>query len=143
MKLSSRSARRGGNLELNMTPMIDVVFLLLIFFMTTSSIVQSERELDPAIKVQRKSAGKAARDLQPAVIEITELATGEFVYKIGGRECITVSELTTVLMKFQNKEEAFVRVPDGARFDMAAGAIQACKDASFVTVAYVPASSTP
>ncbi len=36
MRLTSRSGKHSGNLELNMTPMIDVVFLLLIFFMVTT-----------------------------------------------------------------------------------------------------------
>ena len=36
MKLSNRRTDRGTRMELNMTPMIDMVFLLLIFFFTTS-----------------------------------------------------------------------------------------------------------
>ena len=35
MRLTSRSGKHSGSLELNMTPMIDCVFLLLIFFMTS------------------------------------------------------------------------------------------------------------
>jgi hypothetical protein len=46
MKLSSHKIERESRLELSMTSMIDVVFLLLIFFMTTSSIHETERELD-------------------------------------------------------------------------------------------------
>ena len=37
MKLSKK-AKRGGNLQLNMTPMIDCVFLLLIFFMSCTQV---------------------------------------------------------------------------------------------------------
>ncbi len=47
MKLSKRN-KRGGNLQLNMTPMIDCVFLLLIFFMTctqVSAVNKTEMEL--------------------------------------------------------------------------------------------------
>jgi len=42
MKLSK--GRRGSKLEINMTPMIDVTFLLLIFFMTVNQVSKSQRE---------------------------------------------------------------------------------------------------
>lgn len=43
----SRSKRRGTFLLLDMTPMIDIVFLLLIFFLWTMQLVQDARtELD-------------------------------------------------------------------------------------------------
>ncbi len=42
MKLSKK-LKRGGNLQLNMTPMIDCVFLLLIFFMTCTQVSESKK----------------------------------------------------------------------------------------------------
>ena len=138
MRLTSRSGKHSGSLELNMTPMIDCVFLLLIFFMTTASFVETERELNPAIKVQRASA-KAAGDFQPAVIDVVRGAGGRFVYRVGGREIGTQQELTQVLKQFDNKVQgAFVRVSDDAIFDLPAAAIQAAKDAGFPFVSYVP-----
>jgi biopolymer transport protein ExbD len=138
MRLTSRSGKHGGSLELNMTPMIDCVFLLLIFFMTTASFVETERELNPAIKVQRASA-KGAGDLQPAVIDVVRGTGGRFVYRIGGREIETQRELTQVLRQFDNKiQGAFVRVSNDAIFDLPAAAIQAAKDAGFPFVSYVP-----
>ena len=121
-----------------MTPMIDCVFLLLIFFMTTASFVETERELNPAIKVQRASA-RAAGDFQPAVIDVVKGSGGSFVYRVGGREIGTQQELTQVLKQFDNKiQGAFVRVSDDAIFDLPAAAIQAAKDAGFPFVSYVP-----
>jgi hypothetical protein len=66
MKLTSRGRAK---LDMQMTSMIDVVFLLLIFFMVTSSFQKTERELDPAVKVERK-AGSQAQDLAPAIVEV-------------------------------------------------------------------------
>jgi len=43
MRLSSFQKRRA--LEINMTPMIDVVFQLLIFFMTCSQVSEANREV--------------------------------------------------------------------------------------------------
>ena len=67
-----------------MTSMIDVVFLLLIFFMTTASFVKTERQLDTNIKNQ-DSASSSASDMEPAIVEIVR-SGGQFAYRIGARE---------------------------------------------------------
>lgn len=135
MKLTNR--RHGSKIDLQMTSMIDCVFLLLIFFMVTSSFNKAERELDPAIKVQR-AAGAAASDLAPAMVDVVRGERG-FVYKLGGREMTSASELTRVLRQLNNKADgAIVRVEDEAPFEMAASAIQSCKSAGFALVSYVP-----
>ena len=57
MQINKRS-RSGGTLELNMTPMIDVVFLLMIYFMSTlnaTSISKEPMEL-PKLKGTRDQA---------------------------------------------------------------------------------------
>ena len=46
MKLSSKRLERDSSIELSMTSMIDVVFLLLIFFLVSSRFSEEERELD-------------------------------------------------------------------------------------------------
>jgi len=105
--------------------------------MTTASFVKTERDLDSAIKVNEKSAAQAS-DLEPAIVEIVPGGSG-FVFRVGAREMSSKRELTNVLRAFPNKlDGAFVRVSDGAPFRMAAEAIQACKDAEFMAVSYVP-----
>jgi biopolymer transport protein ExbD len=143
MKLSSHKFSRRKTLDLNMTPMIDCIFLLLIFFVTTSSFRNPEKELDPGIKLNEKSATQAKTDFEPAIIEVVQ-SGGSFVYKMGAREIRTYDELVGLLRQFTHKADgAIVRVSDGAPFGMAAGAIQACKSADFFTVSYVPASYVP
>lgn len=137
MRLTNRR-HQSTSMQLSMTSMIDVVFLLLIFFMTTSSFVQTERNLDPAVKTRESSASAASEDLEPAIVDVVESA-GRFVYQLGPRELTDMAELTRVLRGFDNKSEgAFVRVSAAAPFGMAAAAIQACKDAGFMKVSYVP-----
>lgn len=137
MKLSNRKVQHEKKITLSMTSMIDVVFLLLIFFMTTASFVKTERDLDSAIKVNETSAASAS-DLEPAIVEIVAGGSG-FIFRVGSREMTSGDALTDVLRGFPNKlDGAFVRVSNGAPFEMAAVAIQACKDADFVSVSYVP-----
>lgn len=137
MRLSSRRLTRGTEIELSMTSMIDVVFLLLIFFMTTSSFVKTERNLNSGITLQDESASGTS-DLEPAIVDVVP-GGGQFVYRIGEREMTSASELTDILRQFPDKlDGAFVRVSDGAPFQMTAAAIQACKSAGFTIVSYVP-----
>ena len=124
-----------------MTSMIDVVFLLLIFFMVTASFVKTERNLDSAIKVNKQSASAAESFLEPAIVEIVagQGEAGGYVYQLGGREFTTQQELTRILRQFENKADgAFVKVPNQAPYEMAVAAVQACKSAGFASVSYVP-----
>ena len=105
--------------------------------MTTGGFMTVERNLDPAIK-DRPSGAAAGSDLEPAIVDIVR-SGDRFVYRVGSREMTSDDELTKLLTQFPNKlDGAFVRVSDGAPFHMAAAAIQACKNARFQAVAYVP-----
>ncbi len=137
MKLSSRKTRRDAVIELSMTSMIDVVFLLLIFFMTTSAFVLTERNLDTAIQVQDATADQQA-DLEPAIVDIVPGPQG-YVYQLGTRQIPSQAELEAVLRQMPNKSAgAFVRVDDTVPFGMPAAAVQACRSAGFPAVSYVP-----
>lgn len=54
--LNITAARRGrkGNLELNIAPLIDMVFILLIFFLVTTSFVK-----ETGVDISRPTAGTA------------------------------------------------------------------------------------
>ncbi len=135
MKLTNR--RHGSKLDLQMTSMIDCVFLLLIFFMVTSSFNRTERELDTGITKEENKAQQTS-DLTPIVVEIVK-AGGGFVFQVGGRQLATGEELTAVLKQLENKlDGAYIRAADDAPFLMAAAAIQACKDAGFLKTIYAP-----
>ena len=85
MKLSSHKINRESRLDLEMTSMIDVVFLLLIFFMVTTSVVMAERQMRAAIKVDEKTASQSASDLEPAIVEVVRSGS-RHVYRLGARE---------------------------------------------------------
>ena len=91
MKLTSRSMKRESNLELSMTSMIDVVFLLLIFFMVTTSFTQAEKELDPAIKTDG-SGTNTASDLEPIIIDVFDDG-GIPSFRLGSQTSTTIDEL--------------------------------------------------
>lgn len=75
------------SLELKMTPMIDVVFLLLIFFVWTSSFELPEFDLPSAIA--EPPAGGTEVNTQPAPAE----AFDEIVIRLSVRDANVVIEL--------------------------------------------------
>ncbi|XZE42827.1 ExbD/TolR family protein [Pirellulaceae bacterium SH467] len=86
------SIRKGKALEsLNLTPLIDVVFLLLIFFLVATRFAQEDRELP----VQLPSAANAL----PMTMEPNELVVHvdhQGLYTVSGQN-VDLKELETVL----------------------------------------------
>ena len=60
-----------GSVTINLTPLIDMVFILLIFFMVTSSFVK-----ETGVEVDRPSAATALRQEQAAIL-IAVTSSGE------------------------------------------------------------------
>lgn len=120
-----------------LTSLIDVVFLLLIFFMLTSAYVMNESRLSSALQMERSAAGRAA-DLQPQVVHV-EQREGRPAFRLGERIVADQAELTSLLAALPKEGGVFVRVTDAAPVEGAAAALQAARDAGFVKVSYVPA----
>jgi len=136
-KQKKRSARaratRIGALPL--TSMIDVVFLLLIFFLVTSNFAQQERELPSAL--QTEGGGVRASDLQPQVVEIRML-DGSPVFVIGERAVRTRVDLQALLSQLPKEPGVAVKSDPEVPISAVAAALQAARDAGFTKRSYVP-----
>jgi biopolymer transport protein ExbD len=77
-----------GSLEVKMTPMIDVVFLLLIFFVWTSSFEAPEFDL-PSSLAEAPAGGSEANTDEPPPVE----AYDEIIVKLLVRDGLPVIEL--------------------------------------------------
>jgi biopolymer transport protein ExbD len=137
MKLSNRTLRHQ-RLELSMTSMIDVVFLLLIFFLVTSTFIRPEREIQSAIQVTQTEASQSSNNLEPAIVDVI-LLDQRPLYRLGALRSSTIGEIEKVLAGFEHKSEgAFVRVAGDVPYEAAAQAIGACREAGFSSVSYLP-----
>jgi biopolymer transport protein ExbD len=65
MKVPNSSQRRGGAMEINMTPMIDMVFLLIVYFVWTSGDLAQEMLLPSRISEQSGTAAATSTDTPP------------------------------------------------------------------------------
>lgn len=77
----------GDTADINLTPLIDVVFLLLIFFMVSTTF---ERDSELSIELPQASADAAARN--PQSIEVTIDARGRFY--VDGRQLVNTQPQT-------------------------------------------------
>ncbi len=73
--------RRAENMEVNMTPMIDVVFQLIIFFIVTLKL--EEDLIDKKIELARSRNGPTLENLDPKTVTIEVTRRG--VIKIAKR----------------------------------------------------------
>jgi len=121
-----------------MTSMIDVVFLLLIFFLVTTTFLRPEQQVRSAIKVVEQDAQQSRSDLEPAMVDVI-LQNEQVIFKLGAIRTNDIGEIREILDQFDNKAEgAFVRVADDVPFEQAAQAIGACRASGFVSVSYLP-----
>ena len=86
MRLSKR--RRPTRAAMDMTPMIDIVFLLLIFFMTVSQVSEINKERLELPKL------KGSEDQQPTTVTVNVTEAGEIV--VSGNE-LSMPELVALV----------------------------------------------
>ncbi|MEM9064699.1 MAG: biopolymer transporter ExbD [Planctomycetota bacterium] len=132
--------RRGADEthELPMTSLIDVVFLLLIFFMLTASFVR-ENELQSALLADRSGAPGSA-DLLPQFVQVRPAREG-FAFELGQRVIASQDDLREMLSRLPKDAGVIVRASAEAPVDGVAAAVQAATDAGYTKVSYVPAGS--
>ncbi len=75
--------RAEDDLQLNMTPMIDMIFLLIIFFLTATTFTQKEREQEVLLPSAR-GTGSLSKALETSMI-INVKKDGEIF--VEGRKC--------------------------------------------------------
>jgi len=138
MQFGRGKPKRGGSATLNMSSMIDVTFLLLIYFIVTTVFSPPEDQLTPALKVEQGSSS-VETDLEPQIVTVTSNGSQQ-VYQIGDQTVADRSQLATILVRLPNDPGIIIRVDDGVTVGFAIAAVQEARDAGFERVTYVPVS---
>ena len=89
-------SRPSGTIAFNMTPMIDIVFLLIIFFMTVSQIT---RTVDIPLELPQVAEG--SNPTQPSSITINLNAKGEII--VASKKMSVQNVVSTVKKKLEQK----------------------------------------
>jgi biopolymer transport protein ExbD len=139
MKIAVPQKRRGiDRITLNLASMIDVTFLLLIYFLLTTVLATPEDRLSPMLQVQREAAAGSLADFQPQIIDV-RIVDGAPAYSIGGRVTRDRHGLEEILGPLPKSAGVFVQVADQVPVGYAIAAIQVARDVGFDQVTYVPA----
>ena len=132
-----RSRLRVDRLTMNLASMIDVTFLLLVYFIVSTVMARPEDQLTSAIQTRDAETAGSEIDFQPQIVEVLRL-DGAPAYVIGDRRLRDLGGLRAVLDNLPTELGVFIRVSGDIPVEFALSAVQAARDAGFEQVTYVP-----
>ena len=123
-------------LELNMTAMIDVIFLLLIFFMCTMSLQLFENELPSRLPVRGEEKA-AEEEFEPIQIRLTGAAEAMGII-CDEQACVSFEHLTELLKLRRTIGDlpVIIRGEATVAFGNMVSALDACHQANLKRVAF-------
>lgn len=125
--------------RLSLMALIDVVLFLLLYFMVAGTLSPPDGELSSALRSENAGQG-GARDLSPQIVTVDPDASGQAVFRLGPRTFTDRTTLTDVIRSLPKEGGIFVKVSGRVPVEAGASALQACKDAGFTRITYVPTS---
>ena len=139
MRIRARRSRRPvDRVTLNLASMIDVTFLLLIYFMVTMVLAKPEDRLNPTLQTRSESAVGPTADFQPQIVDVVRQEQAA-VFRLGLEVYADKTSLTAALRRLYIPAGLFVRASGDVPVGAVAAAIQSGRDAGFEQVTYVPA----
>ncbi|MEX2176426.1 MAG: biopolymer transporter ExbD [Pirellulaceae bacterium] len=133
MRIPSRATT--GDVGFNMTPMIDVVFQLIIFFLLSSHLAKQETQL--ALPLPRADSGQASADNDQPRVTVNVLADGTLL--VAGRP-VSTEELAAYLRERQGAHggglEVRIRADRSVPYRFVEPIMLACARAGIWNVAY-------
>ncbi|HOE28161.1 MAG: biopolymer transporter ExbD [Candidatus Aureabacteria bacterium] len=117
--------------ELNLTPLIDVVFNLLVFFLVATSFQRVQRELQVDLP-KAKSSEAVSMEIQPIAVTVAKDGTITM-----GEKPVTVEELPKRLketLAAAQKPRVFVRGDAQAYHQNIVAVLNACQEAGIYDV---------
>ncbi len=116
--------------SIELTPMIDVVFLLIIFFLVTTTFQRLEREI--AVSVPESETGRSAEEgPEPVVINVVPVEAG-YQIVVGGN-AVTLDQLQALLSRrvaSEPRTKALVRADGELRHQQVVEVADACRKAN-------------
>ncbi|PHQ82502.1 MAG: hypothetical protein COB69_01810 [Phycisphaera sp.] len=134
MKFGRQTEGERKPVRLPLVGMIDVFFLLLVYFIVSTTLAMPEDELSAALRQESKEA--SASDLQPQLVHVIP-GDSSPIFIVGNQRLTTQEQLTELLSKLPKEAGVFLSVDDAAPVWAAAAALQACHDAGYEKLTYV------
>lgn len=134
MKLNVKIPESVG---FQLAPMLDVVFILLIFFVVTQRIILNEQDLKVKVPTVPKTTEDAARAIDEIIINARE-ENDDLIITID-REIFTPEKLSTMLkrmVKVNPSQPVRIRADAEMRWQKVADVIHTCSDAGVWNISF-------
>lgn len=125
-----------SELGIHMEPMIDCVFLLIIFFLVTTSFIKMEQDLSIQLPVQSREMKVKKPPVRPIVVNVKYVAGAKPIYTVES-ERMSLSSLTVNFSRarIRNKDQSVViRGDRRVRWEHVAAVMSCCAQAGIVKV---------
>jgi biopolymer transport protein ExbD len=121
-----KAPERNSQVAIELTPIIDMVFLLLIFFLVATTFHQEEREMQIALPVA-KSAGPISAMLQELIVNVD--VDGNII--VGGRQidAEALREMVETAVAQNPEQKVTVRGDRGTVYANVMRVLDVCKGA--------------
>jgi biopolymer transport protein ExbD/biopolymer transport protein TolR len=116
--------------RVDLTPMVDVVFLLLIFFMISTTFIET-----PGLSIKLPESSAQTVDREPRELKIFLSSEGEIFYR---EKRISLQEFKTLLRDYQDDaaQTTFMLLADkDARHGIVVSLMDQARDAGFLKLA--------
>jgi len=123
-------------LDINLNPMIDCVFLLIIFFLVTTSFIKLEQDLSIRLPVHSREIQVKKPPARPIIVNVKYMPGGRTFYHVEN-EKMSLPALTVNLSRarIRNKDQSVViRGDRRVKWEHVAAVMGCCAQAGIVKV---------
>jgi biopolymer transport protein ExbD len=117
--------------EINMTPLVDVMLVLLIVFMITIPVMQH------AVKVELPQASSQKNDVKPESININITANGQIFWNSSVINLDALSIYAQTAAKKSPQPEVQLRADKNVRYEIVAQVLSTAKRAGLTKIGFV------
>jgi biopolymer transport protein ExbD len=135
--------KRPPVIQLSMTPMIDVIFLLLIFFVCTANLDRIEALL--ATELASSGVTGGVGELDPAMLNLDHARitisyeNGKPAWQVEGRNCPSLRDLQVVLVQIARAKDDFplvISCDENVPVEFWLDVIDACREIGLKNISF-------
>ncbi|MDA0323766.1 MAG: biopolymer transporter ExbD [Verrucomicrobia bacterium] len=123
-------------IRINMDPMIDCIFLLIIFFLATTAFIKLEQDLSINLPTMSEKLKVKEPPPAPVIVNVRFLPGGKAFYHVNNeRMSVTALTISLTRAKVRNSEQAVViRGDKNVKWDHVARVMASCAQAGITKV---------